>query len=205
MIDLYTFNTSNGQRASIGLEEAGLPYRAHKIDLAKGEQKNPEFLKINPAGRIPALVDSDGPDGKPLMLAQSGAILLYAADKSGRLMPQDKARRATALQWLAAVLSDIGPTSGMIFLLGNRAPEKSPANAAWLQQRLLDFLRQCDERLKGRDYLADELSVADLALYPIVDLRMDLIGQAGGMADLKRWAATMAARPGVQRGMKVPE
>lgn len=89
MIDLYTFNTSNGQRASIGLEEAGLPYRAHKIDLAKGEQKNPEFLKINPAGRIPALVDSDGPDGKPLMLAQSGAILLYAADKSGRLMPQD--------------------------------------------------------------------------------------------------------------------
>lgn len=204
MIDLYTFGTGNGQRASIALEEAGLPYRVHKVDLAKGEQKSPAYLKINPAGAIPALVDSDGPGGRPVSLAQSGAILLYVAEKAGRLMPADPARRATALQWLMLALSDIGPTGGMMFQLANRAPEKSPVNVDWLQQRLLGYLALCDQQLAGREFLADELSVADLALYPNVAFRKELIEQAGGFTHLRRWAAAMAARPGIQRGMQVP-
>jgi GST-like protein len=204
MIDLYTFASSNGQRAAIALEEGGLAYRVHKIDLAKGEQKNPAYLKINPAGAIPVLVDADGPGGRTVTLAQSCAILLYVAEKAGRFVPADPVRRATALQWLLFVASDLAPTGGMMFQLATFAPEKSQANVEWLQQRLLGYLRLCDERLKGRDYLADELSVADFALYPIVAFRKELIEQTGGLADLKRWAAAMAARPGVQRGMAVP-
>jgi GST-like protein len=99
MIDLYLAPTANGLRASVALEEAGLAYRAHKVDLAKGEQRAPEFLKLNPAGAIPVIVDSDGPGGKPLTLSQSGAIILYVADKCGKFLPKDAARRAIALQW----------------------------------------------------------------------------------------------------------
>lgn len=204
MIDLYTFNSTNGQRASVALEEAGLPYRAHKVDLTKGEQRRPEYLKINPAGAIPTLVDPEGPGGQPLTLTQSGAILLYAAEKAGRFIPSDPARRATALQWMTMAISDIFAASSMMFLLGNIAPEKSQANVDWFEKRLLGYFAICDQRLKDREYLADELSVADFALYPIVAQRMNVVEQAGGLDNLKRWAAALAARPGVQRGMKVP-
>jgi GSH-dependent disulfide-bond oxidoreductase len=203
MIELYTFDTSNCARAAIGLEEAGLAYRTHKVDLTKAEQKNPGFLKINPIGAVPAIVDADGPGGRPIVLAQSSAILLYAAEKSGKLMPKDPERRAMALQWLLHAASDVTFSSAMLFLLGNRAPETSQANLDWVQEQfLLRHFSACDARLKGRDYLADELSVADLALYPVVSLRREIIEKAGGRADLLRWATAMAARPAVQRGMK---
>jgi GSH-dependent disulfide-bond oxidoreductase len=203
MIEFYTFDTGNCMRAAIGLEEAGLPYRTHKVDLAKGEQKSSEFLKINMIGAVPAIADDDGPGGKRIVLAQSGAILLYVAEKSGRLMPKDPERRAAALQWLLHAASDVAASSGMLFQLANRAPEKSQANLDWMQQQfLLRHLSACDQRLKGRDYLADELSIADLALFPIVSVRREMIEKAGGYADLLRWAAAMAARPAVQRGMK---
>jgi GST-like protein len=203
MIELYTFDTSNCARAAIGLEEAGLPYRTHKVDLTKGEQKNPDFLKVNPVGAVPAIVDDDGPGGRRIMLAQSTAILLYAVEKSGTLMPKDPERRVAALQWLLHAGTDVAFSSGMLFLMGNRAPDKSQANLDWFQQQfLLRHLGACDQRLKGRDYLADELSVADLALFPVVSLRREIVEKAGGYADLLRWAAAMEARPGVQRGMK---
>jgi GST-like protein len=115
MIDLYTSSTGNGRRATLALEECGLPYRVHKLDLAKGDTKNADFLKINPAGAIPAIVDPQGPGGKPLTLAQSGAIVLYAAEKSGKLLPKDPAKRAEAFYWFMQATTDVAPTSSTIF------------------------------------------------------------------------------------------
>jgi GSH-dependent disulfide-bond oxidoreductase len=203
MIDLYLAPTANGLRASVALEEAGLPYRAHKVDLAKGEQRSPEFLKLNPAGLIPVMVDDGGAGGKPLTLSQSGAIVLYAAETSGKLLPQDPARRAVALQWLMQAASDVSGASNAVFQMEMRAPEKSAANMEYLKRRLVDFFAVCDRRLEGRSFLADELSVADLMLYPNFALRKPLLDEAGGLPNLQRWGATLAARPGIAKGMKV--
>lgn len=205
MIDLYTSGTGNGFRAAIVLAESGLPHRVHKIDLTKGEQKTPEFLKRNPAGAIPVMVDSDGSGGKDVTVSQSGAIALYLAEKSGKFLPKDPARRALVWQWFMQATTDVGPSSGMIFMSGSALPDKSPANTAFFENRLLGFLRLCDQQLGGEDFLAGEISVADFALYPVVASRKALIDKAGGMPNLSRWAATMASRPGVQRGMKLPD
>ena len=202
MIDLYLAPTANGLRASVALDECGLAYKPHKIDLAKGEQRSAEFLKLNPAGQIPVLVDSDGPGGKPLTLAQSAAIILYCADKSGRFLPKDAARRALALQWMMQAATDVAPTSGAIFQLEMVAPEKNEAITSHFKKRLLAFFAGCDAQLASHDYLAGEISVADLMLYPNYALRKPLIDAAGGYANLHRWGAAMAARPGVQKGMK---
>ena len=201
VIDLYMSGTGNGQRAAIALEEAGLPYRVRKLNLAKGEQKSPEFLAINPAGAIPAIVDNDAAGGKPLNLSQSAAIILYAAEKSGKLLPKDPGRRAQALQWLMQAASDCSGTSATIFVLGNMAPDKSQANVEFFEKRLLKFFGDCDRQLQGKDFLAGELSAADLALYPVVAARRALIDKAEGLADLKRWANAMGARPAIQKGM----
>jgi GST-like protein len=203
MIDLYLAPTANGLRASVALEEAGLAYRAHKVDLGKGEQRSAEFLKLNPAGLIPVIVDDSAAGGKPLALSQSGAIMLYAAEKSGKLLPRDPARRALALQWLMQAASDVSGASNAVFQMERRAPEKSAANMEYLKKRLIDFFSVCDCRLEGRDFLADELSVADLMLYPNFALRKPLLDAAGGLPNLQRWGAALAARPGVARGMKV--
>lgn len=203
MIDLYSAGTANGFRASVALEEAGLSYRVHKVDLAKGEHRGVEFLKLNPAGLIPVIVDQDGPGGKPLTLSQSGAIILYIAEKTAKFLPKDAARRAVAMQWFMQGATDVAATSGAIFRLENSVPEKIPSSIDYFKQRLLGFFSVCDAQLAGREYLADELSVADLMLYPNFALRKPLIDQAGGFANLQRWGAEMGARPGVQRGMKV--
>ena len=202
MIDFYTANSSNGQRAAIMLEECGLPYTLHKLDLFGGEQRGAGFLAINPAGTIPAIVDHDGPGGKPLMLAQSGAILLYLAMKTGRFFPLDPARRAEAFQWLMQAMSDAAAASMTIFLLGNFVPDKSDANVAYFEERVLKYLRLADERLADREFLASEVSIADFALYPIAVVRRPLIDRAGGLPHLVRWMAALASRPGVQRGMQ---
>ena len=200
MIDLYTFNTSNGHRASIILEECGLPYRVHKVDLAKGEQRAPDFLNINPAGAIPAIVDHDVPGG-PLKLSQSGAIVLYAAEKTGRFLPTDPARRAQALQWLLLAVTDVARPSTSIFLSSAALPDKSPANVAYFEEQTLRYLRVAEARLAGRNFLADELSVADFALYPLYAVRKALVDKAGDLPELTRWGAVLAARPGVDKGM----
>ena len=202
MIDLYTFQTSNGQRAAIMLEECGFPYRVHKIDLFKGEQQHPDYLAKNPIGAIPTIVDPDGPGGRPLTLTQSGAIALYLAEKAGRLVPTDPLRRIAAMQWFMYGMTDCAPASANLFLLGVRAPEKSEANLAWLTERMLRYFRIIDERLASRDYLADEISLADFALYPVYAVRKQKIDEANGaLANLSRWGAALAARPGVAKGM----
>lgn len=203
MIDLYLAGTANGFRASVALEESGLSYRVHKVDLAKGEHRGAKFLKLNPAGLIPVIVDQDGPGNKPITLSQSGAIIFYIAEKTGKFLPRDAARRAVTMQWFMQGATDVAATSGAIFRLENSVPEKIPSSIDYFKQRLLGFFSVCDAQLAGRAYLADELSVADLMLYPNFALRKPLIDQAGGFANLQRWGAEMGARPGVQRGMKV--
>lgn len=203
MIDLYMWGTANGLRASVALAETGLEHRIHKVDLSKGEQKQPEFLKLNPAGQIPVIVDRDGPGGRPLTLAQSGAIVVYACEKAGKFIPTQGVRRAMAGQWFAFTASDIAGASAAVFLLETVAPEKMPANVEFFKNRLLTFFRHADRHLAGRNYLADEISFADLMLYPNYALRKPLIDAAGGMENLKRWGERMAARPGVHKGMNV--
>jgi GST-like protein len=205
MIDLYTFNTSNGHRAAIILEECGLPYRVHKVDLTKGEQRTPEFLNINPAGAIPVIVDHDVPAGGPLKLSQSGAIVLYAAEKTGRFLPADPARRALALQWLMLAVTDVARASTSIFLSSAILPDKSPANIAYFEEQTLRYLRVAEARLAGRNFLADELSVADFALYPLYAVRKALVDKAGDLPELTRWGAALAARPGVDKGMRAAD
>jgi GSH-dependent disulfide-bond oxidoreductase len=202
MIDLYTAATGNGRRASVMLEECGLPYTVHKLDLSKGEQKTPEYLKINPAGAIPAIVDRDGAGG-PITLAQSGAIALYACEKSGKFLPTGPAKRAATMQWFLHAMSDQAPSSGAIFRLGSM-PEKPAGAIASFEDRLADMFRFVNMRLGQAEYLADELSVADFALYPVVASRAALVEKTGGLDNLKRWTAALAARPGVAKGMKVP-
>lgn len=199
MIDLYTAPTSNGRRATIALEECGLAYRAHVVTL--GAPKPAGLLRINPLGDIPALDDPDGPGGKPVGLTQSGAILLYAAEKSGRFIPIDRARRAQVMQWFMHATTDIGPTSTVVFYLENQVPDKVESNIRFFQDRLVNFLGHLDRRLGQEEYLAGDLSVADLALYPSFLIRRPL-AEAQGFQQLLRWADVIGARPGVQRGVK---
>lgn len=201
MIDLYLAGTANGLRAAVALAETGLAHRVHKVDLANGEQRGTEFLKINPSGQIPAMVDQDGPGGRPLALAQSGAIVIYACEKAAKFIPTQGVRRAMASQWFMQALSDIAGTSGGVFQLENVVPERSEANTLHFKQRLIGFFRNVNRQLAGRDFLADEISFADLALYPNFAARKPLLETAGGVDNLMRWGARMAARPGVQKGM----
>lgn len=202
MIELYLAPTANGLRAAVALEECGLAYTPHKIDLTKGEHRAAEFLKLNPAAQIPVIVDQDGPGGKPLTLSQSGAIILYCAEKSGKFLPKDPARRVLALQWFMQAATDVAPASSAIFHLEMVAPEKNEAITNHFRKRLLNFFAVCDARLAGNEYLAGELSIADFQLYPNYFARKALIDGAGGFANLHRWGAAMAARPGVAKGMK---
>ena len=202
MIDLYLAPTGNGLRAAVALAECGLDYTPHKIDLAKGEARSPEFLKLNPAAQIPVIVDHDGPGGKPLTLAQSGAIILYCAEKTGKFLPKDPVKRALALQWFMQGATDVAPVSGAIFQLEMVAPEKNEAITKHFHKRLLNFFAVCDAQLAGNEYLAGDLSIADFQLYPNYVARKALIDGAGGLSNLHRWAALMAARPAVAKGMK---
>jgi len=202
MIDFYAWQTSNCQRVAIMLEECALAYRVHKIDLFKGEQQDPAFLRINPAGAVPVIVDADGPGGAPLTLTQSGAIELYLAEKTGKFIARDPARRAQVLKWLMFAVTDCAPASTSMFLLTMLAPEKSPANVGYFEQRLLRFFRVADGQLAGREWLADELSVADFALYPVYATRKAIADNAGDLPNLKRWGAALAVRPGVATAMQ---
>ena len=202
MIQLYAANTGNGQRGTIALEESGLPFQLNKINLQKGEQQSPEFLARNPMGQIPVIVDSDGPGGKSVTLSQSGAILLYVAQKTGKFLPKDPVALAKCHEWLMNACTDIAAVSSVMFVLMNFVKEKVPSNAEWYEQRLMRYFHVCEAQLKGRDYLAGELTVADLALFPVVNTRRPLIDKAGDMPNLTKWHTAMAARPAIQRALK---
>ena len=201
MIEFHAAQSSNSQRVSIVLEECGLPYRVHRYALLKGEHKTPAFEALNPAGMVPVIVDDDGPDATRVTLTQSGAIVLYLAEKAGRFLPNGPLARARLHEWLAFTMTDIVGASTGIFVNTMILPEKSPVNVKYYEERLLRLLRVADTRLAGHEWLAGDLSVADFSLYPVTVVRGALIEAAGNLPNLLRWRAALAARPGVQRGM----
>ena len=203
MITVYTDTTPNGYRATLILEESGLEYKAVRIDTEKGEQRQDAFLALNPAGAIPVLVDSEGPGGTTLCLPQSGAIILYVAEKCGRFIPIDPCRRAYAYQWFYQIGTDITSASSWIFNHARSMPVKDPENEAWLQRRLASALSVADRWLGTHEYFADEVSIADFLLYPNYWFRRNAIEASGTFRNLLRWGDAMAARPAVKRGMSV--
>ena len=203
MIDLYAAGTSNGMRARIALEECGLAYTLHPVNLAKGEQKSAEFLAMNPNGQIPVIVDDDGPGGTKVTLSQSTAILLYCAEKSGKFMPQDAATRPAVLQALMSASTDITPVFGALFAVVNSKQPHAPAVQIF-KDRLRGFFKVWDDSLARHKCCAgDEVTVADLSLYAgyarIKGAAADLVDD---LPNLARWAEMMAARPAIQRALK---
>jgi GST-like protein len=204
MIDLYTWTTPNGYKASIALEELGLPYRAVPINIGKGDQFDPEFLKISPNNRIPAIVDQDGPDGKPIALFESGAILLYLAEKTGKLLPRGAADRYRAIEWLVFQVANTGPMFGQLGHFKNYAPEKIPYAIERYSNETKRLYGVLDRRLKESEYLAGEYSIADVANFPWVRNPAYHGIEASDYPHLARWRDAIAARPAVQRGLLVP-
>ncbi len=203
MIDLYAAATSNGMRARIALEECGLPYTLHPIAIDKGEHKSAAFLAMNPNGQIPVIVDRDGPGGKPLTLSQSTAILVYAAEKSGKFMPRDPATRAAMLQALMIASTDITPIFGAYFAV-TRSKEPHAPSAQLFKDRLRSFFKVWDGLLGARKYCAgDEVTIADFSLYAgcarIKGAAPDILVDLPNVA---RWAEAMGARPAIQRALK---
>ena len=204
MIDLYTWGTPNGRKVSIMLEECELPYRTHAIDIGKGDQHGAGFVAINPNGRIPAIVDSDGPDGRPFNLFESGAILLYLAKKAGRLLPHDERRQFETLQWLMFQMGGVGPMFGQTHHFLRAAPEPVPYGIERYSCETRRLYAVMDGHLKKHDFLADEYSVADVATYPWVARHEWHKVALEDFPAVKRWFETIGARPAVQRGMAVP-
>ena len=201
MIDLYTAATPNGYKASIALEELELPYEMHAIDLGAGEQKRPEFLKISPNGRIPAIVDRDA---ESFPVFESGAILIYLAEKAGRLLPTDAKQRSLVIQWLMFQMGGIGPMMGQANVFFRYFDEELPSVISRYQNESRRLFTVLDGRLKGREYLADEFSIADIANWAWVRSHNWSGVSVEGLPDLERWLETMAARPGCQRGVEIP-
>ncbi|QFU16318.1 glutathione S-transferase N-terminal domain-containing protein [Microvirga thermotolerans] len=212
-LQLYSLPTPNGVKVSIALEETGLPYEPHLIDIGKNETWTPEFLSLNPNGKIPAIVDPDGPGGKPLALFESGAILLYLAEKTGQLLPKDPARRYETVQWVFFQMAAVGPMFGQLGYFhkfaGREIEDKRPLERYRAEsQRLLGVLEQ---RLDGREWImGPDYTIADISLLGWV---RNLIGFYGAgelvrfdtLRNVPAWLERGLARPAVQRGLDIPK
>ena len=204
MIDLYTWTTPNGRKVSIMLEELALPYRVHPVNIGQGEQFKPEYLKINPNGKIPSIVDPEGPDGEPITMMESGAILIYLAGKTGKLLPASVRDRYVALQWLMFQMGGVGPIFGQVHHFLRSANEPVPYAIARYTRETRRLYGVLNDRLKDREFLADGYSVADIATYPWVARYEWHKTDLHDFPHVKRWFDAISARPAVQRGMKVP-
>ena len=204
MIDVWTWPTPNGHKVHIALEELGLPYTVVPVNIGKGEQFRPEFLAITPNHRIPAIVDHDGPGGKPLPLFESGAILIYLAEKTGKLLPADPAARYTALQWLMFQMGGVGPMFGQHGHFHHYAPEKIPYAMDRYANEIRRLLRVLNTRLGEAAYLAgDDYSIADIATWPWLRFPERRGIDYADYPAVQRWYEAIAARPAVQRGIEV--
>jgi GST-like protein len=201
MIDLYTWTTPNGRKVSILLEELGLPYEVHAIDIGKDEQFTPEFLKVSPNNRIPAIADRD----TGLSLMESGAIMIYLGDKTGRLLPKAGEPRYRVLEWLMWQMGGIGPFLGQVHHFVKFNPGKAPyAEDRYVKEahRLYGVL---DKRLEDREFLADEYSIADIATWPWISRFEWQTIDLNRYPNVKRWYLDIASRPAVQKGYHVPK
>ena len=205
MIDLYTWGTPNGRKVSVMLEECGLAYNVHPIDIGKGDQFTPEFVAIDPNSKIPAIVDSDGPDGKRFPLFESGAILIYLSGRTGKFLPAATSGKYVALQWLMLQMGGVGPFFGQVHHFLRAAKEPVPyAIDRYVKEkdRLYGVL---DKRLGEAVYLAGgEYTIADIATYPWVARYEWHKTDLNQFPNVKRWFDAISQRPAVQRGMKVP-
>ncbi len=209
-IQLYSLATPNGVKVSIALEETGLPYDAHLVDFGRNEQMSPEFLSLNPNNKIPAIIDPHGPEGKPLALFESGAILLYLAEKSGRLMPEGAAKWEV-IQWLMFQMGGIGPMFGQVgyfhHFAGKEIEDLRPRERYYTESRRL--LSVLERRMAGREWIAGDYSIADIAICPWIRNLRDIYraGAETGLAEMPNvlaWLDRFLARPAVQRGLKIP-
>ncbi len=201
MIDLYTSPTPNGYKVTITLEELGLPYTVHAIDLASGAQKEPWFTAINPNGRIPAIVDRGNGD---FPIFESGAIMLYLAEQAGRLIPADEKGRSLVVQWLMFQMGGLGPMMGQANVFARYFPEQIPAAIDRYRRESRRLLEVLDGRLGTHEYLAGDYSIADIANFAWARIHEWPGVDVEGLDHLKRWMDAIAARPAVQRGLKVP-
>jgi GSH-dependent disulfide-bond oxidoreductase len=201
VIDLYTAETPNGWKIAIALEELGLPYRVHALRLSQGEQKQAWYLELNPNGRIPTVVDRDNDD---FVVFESGAILIYLAEKTGRLMPADVKGRSRVIQWLMFQMAGVGPMMGQANVFFRYAPEKIPFAIDRYQREVRRLFEVLERQLGKHEYLAGEYSIADIAHWSWVHAH-DWSGVSiEGLTNLQRWLAAVGARPAVQRGRAVP-
>jgi GST-like protein len=212
-IQLYSLPTPNGVKVSTMLEESGLPYEPHTVSFDRNDQMSPEFLSLNPNNKIPAIIDPSGPGGQPLPLFESGAILLYLAEKSGKLLPADAARRYQCIQWLMFQMGGTGPMFGQLGFFhrfaGKDYEDKRPRDRyVGESKRLLAVL---DQHLAGRAWMmGDEYTIADIAIFPGVNTLVDFYGAGdlvgfSGFANVKRVLETFLARPAVQVGLRTPD
>jgi GST-like protein len=204
MIQLYTWGTPNGKKVSIMLEEIGIPYEVHAINIGQGDQFKPEYLAINPNNKIPSIIDPDGPDGKPFTLFESGAILMYLAEKSGKLWPADVRQRYTVIQWLMFQMGGVGPMFGQANYF-YRLEEKVPFAIERFHKEALRLYGVLEKALRERPYLAGEYSIADIATYPWVWRHEMHHVKLEEFPHVKRWYDAISDRPAVQRGMEIPK
>jgi GSH-dependent disulfide-bond oxidoreductase len=205
MIDCYTWKTSNGKKATIMLEECELEYRLHPIDITKDDQFTPEYVKINPNGKIPAIIDHDGPGGKPYTLFESGAILMYLAEKTGKFMPQDMAKRYQVIQWVMFQMGGIGPIFGQVHHFLRAAKEEVPYGIKRYGTEARRLYGVLDAHLEGQDFLANnELSIADFCTVPWVFRHDWQKVDLSEYPNVKRWYDSLMARPALARGMEIP-
>ncbi|HKY92552.1 MAG TPA: glutathione S-transferase N-terminal domain-containing protein [Nevskiaceae bacterium] len=202
MIDLYTSATPNGWKASIMLEELGVPYTVHPISLSAGDQKKPEYVKLNPNGRIPTIVDREAGD---FAVFESGAILIYLAEKYGRFMPKDPKGRSTVIQWVMFQMGGIGPMQGQANVFFRYAPEKIPYAINRYQTETKRLYTVLEKQLEGREYLCGEYSIADIANWSWVSLHFWAGVEIDDLPNLKAWIERVRARPAVQKGIVIPE
>lgn len=207
MIELYFWPTPNGHKASIMLEETGLEYATHPVNILKGDQFDPRFLAISPNNRIPAIVDTDGPGGEAFSLFESGAILMYLAEKADMLWPRDTAARYRVTQWLMFQMGNVGPKFGECGHYKGYAPEPVPYSEDRYHKELLRLYGVMDKRLGENEYLADEYSIADIAVFPWMAPKVRELHQVDihTFPNVARWYQRIDARPAVQRGMALLE
>jgi len=204
MIEVYSWATPNGHKVHIMLQECGLPYRAHAIDIGAGEQFAPDFLSISPNNKIPAITDPDGPGGKPISLFESGAILLYLAGKTGRFLPDDTAGKYEVLQWLMFQMGGVGPMLGQAHHFRIYAPEKIPYAVARYTNEAKRLYGVMDKRLANSKYLGGPAySIADIAVFPWLRSWKNQGIDWNDYPHLKGWFDEIGARPAVQRGVEV--
>jgi GSH-dependent disulfide-bond oxidoreductase len=200
MLELFGYTTGNSFRAAIALAESGLPFRTQRVDLHQGEHRGSEYRRINPTGRVPALIDPDGPSGEPLVLTQSNAILLYAAERSGALLPADGAERARAFEWLFFFVTDVIVPNHQAFYLRKFDVPGIEEAAQKIDARAFALYEHVDRQLAGQRFLAgDRFSLADIAGYTITAFLRSHVDPSLG--HVSRWLEEVAARPGVKRGM----